>query len=299
MAGISSNALKGVNYPENRKKYNGIEFTTDLDLDVYDAQLRNLDPQIGRWNQIDPKIENMEMWSPYASNYDNPIRYQDFLGDAPGDGFWSTLKQAVVATGEQIVSAGLGAVDAYVTNQFAGAGRTDVDQSGFTGKNAIAYQVGQKVGDAISTIQGGLEVVGSGAVEVVTGGVATPVAVPAALHGTVTTVVSAKNLFTPIKFSEGGTTKSGGKYTEPTLPSKTVADNGKVKAEHYTRSGDHGPPHVHIKGGGPETKVGQNGKPTDGAPELTPAQQKFVNEFKSDIRSALKKIGRWYNYNRQ
>jgi RHS repeat-associated protein len=84
MAGISSNALKGMNYPQNRKKYNGIEFTEDLDLDIYDAQLRNLDPQIGRWSQIDPKIENMEMWSPYASNYDNPIRYNDFLGDEPG-----------------------------------------------------------------------------------------------------------------------------------------------------------------------------------------------------------------------
>jgi RHS repeat-associated protein len=81
MAGISSNALKGANYPENRKKYNGIEYTSELDLDMYDAQLRNLDPQIGRWNQIDQKIENMEAWSPYASNYDNPIRYNDFLGD--------------------------------------------------------------------------------------------------------------------------------------------------------------------------------------------------------------------------
>ncbi|HVI46754.1 MAG TPA: DUF6443 domain-containing protein [Chitinophaga sp.] len=86
MAGISANALKGINYPENRKKYNGIEFTTELDLNMYDAQFRNLDPQIGRWNQIDPKIENMEMWSPFASNYDNPIRYNDFLGDEPGPG---------------------------------------------------------------------------------------------------------------------------------------------------------------------------------------------------------------------
>lgn len=85
MAGISSNALKGANYPENRKKYNGIEYTSDLDLDIYDAQLRNLDPQIGRWNQIDPKTENMEMWSPYVSNYDNPIRYNDFLGDEGED----------------------------------------------------------------------------------------------------------------------------------------------------------------------------------------------------------------------
>ncbi|SKA47073.1 RHS repeat-associated core domain-containing protein [Chitinophaga eiseniae] len=100
MAGISSNALKGANYPENRKKYNGIEYTSELDLDIYDAQLRNLDPQIGRWNQIDPKIENMEAWSPYASNYDNPIRYKDFLGDEP-DGPGDPIKQVGLVTGRE------------------------------------------------------------------------------------------------------------------------------------------------------------------------------------------------------
>ncbi|NIG53533.1 DUF4160 domain-containing protein [Chitinophaga sp. Cy-1792] len=242
----------------------------------------------------------MEMWSPYASNFNNPIRYKDFLGDEPDDGLWGRLQQAVINVKDQIISAALGAGNAYVTNQFtAGIGRKYFSETGLTGNNAIAYQIGQKGADAYSTIQGAIEVLGSGVDEVLTVGVATPIAVPALIHGTVATVVSVKNLATPIKFSEGGTTKSGGKYTEPTLPSKTVADNGKVKAEHYTRSGDHGPPHVHVKGGGPETKVGQNGKPTDGSPELTPTQQKFVNEFKSDIRSALKKIGRWYNYNRQ
>lgn len=100
MAGISSNALVGKNYPENRKKYNGIEYTSELDLDIYDAQYRNLDPQIGRWNQIDPKIENMEAWSPYASNYDNPIRYKDFLGDEP-DGPGDPIKQYGLVTGRE------------------------------------------------------------------------------------------------------------------------------------------------------------------------------------------------------
>ncbi|NML40136.1 hypothetical protein HHL17_23255, partial [Chitinophaga sp. G-6-1-13] len=100
MAGISANALKGANYPENRKKYNGIEFTNELDLNIYDAQLRNLDPQIGRWNQIDPKIENMEMWSPYVSNYDNPIKYNDFLGDEPS-GPGDPIKRVGLVTGRE------------------------------------------------------------------------------------------------------------------------------------------------------------------------------------------------------
>ena len=89
MAGISLRALKS-NYAENKFKYNGIEKEDGLGIEIYDAQLRELDPQIGRWWQIDPKTENMEMWSPYASNYDNPIRFfirfidllhQDFLNN--------------------------------------------------------------------------------------------------------------------------------------------------------------------------------------------------------------------------
>jgi RHS repeat-associated protein len=68
---------------DNRKKYNGIEFNNDLDINTYEAPLRDLDPQIGRWWQIDPLTEKMEMWSPYTSNYDNPIRFSDPNGDEP------------------------------------------------------------------------------------------------------------------------------------------------------------------------------------------------------------------------
>lgn len=249
----------------------------------------------------DPKVGDMEAWSPYASNYDNPIRFSDLLGDEPneGPGILDNVKQIVGNVGEKIISASLGAANAFFSNNVGGLGRKDFSQSGFKGGNAIAYQVGQKVGDAISTYTGAVEDVAAGGGEVLSLGGATAVAVPLAVHGTTTAVISLKNLLTPIKFSDGGATKSGGKYTEPKLPPKTVADDGQIRAEHYTRSGDHGPPHVHVKGGGAETKVGQNGKPTEGAPELTAAQQKFVTEFKSEIRSALKKIGRWYDYNRK
>jgi RHS repeat-associated protein len=85
MAGISSKAFKP-NYAENKKKYNGIELGNDFDLNIYEAFYRNLDPQTGRWWQIDPKIENMEMWSPYASMFGNPITNSDPLGDYPGPG---------------------------------------------------------------------------------------------------------------------------------------------------------------------------------------------------------------------
>jgi RHS repeat-associated protein len=86
MAGISSKALKP-NYAENKHKFNGIEQNTDFDLNMYDAFYRNLDPQTGRFWQIDPKIESAEAWSPYSAMLDNPIRYMDPLGDSSKPGF--------------------------------------------------------------------------------------------------------------------------------------------------------------------------------------------------------------------
>ena len=78
MAGINDKSAGGL---ENKNKYNGIELDTSLGLDQYEAQLRDLDPQTGRWWQIDPETEDQEMWSPYTSNYDNPILYQDPKGN--------------------------------------------------------------------------------------------------------------------------------------------------------------------------------------------------------------------------
>ena len=83
MAGISSKALK-VDYIENKKKFNGIEQTTELDLNQYDAFYRNLDPQTGRWFQVDPKPNVFE--SPYTSMGNNPVRYNDPLGDTMPSG---------------------------------------------------------------------------------------------------------------------------------------------------------------------------------------------------------------------
>jgi RHS repeat-associated protein len=78
MEGISSRALN-FGSPQNRKKFNGIEETRDLDLNQYDAFYRNADPQIGRWWQIDPKPNMAE--SPYSMMGNNPILNTDFLGD--------------------------------------------------------------------------------------------------------------------------------------------------------------------------------------------------------------------------
>jgi RHS repeat-associated protein len=79
MAGISSRAVAFGK--ENRYKYNGIELDTALGLNEYEAFFRDLDPQTGRWWQIDPKTDGYENLSPYASMYDHPMKISDPLGD--------------------------------------------------------------------------------------------------------------------------------------------------------------------------------------------------------------------------
>jgi len=103
MAGISDKALK-MQYAENKYRFNkgselqNKEFSDGTGLEMYETPLRELDPQLGRWWQIDPVfsngvdggdevngeiIEGLKSQSPYASMDNNLIRFEDPKGDCP------------------------------------------------------------------------------------------------------------------------------------------------------------------------------------------------------------------------
>lgn len=116
MAGISSKAAGGL---ENRYKYNGIELDTSLGLNEYEAQLRDLDPQLGRWWQIDPETEDQEMWSPYTSNNDNPIRYKDPLGNE-GDDCCGGFIDGLIDAGNKVMISASGVLFGYANTMSGG-----------------------------------------------------------------------------------------------------------------------------------------------------------------------------------
>jgi RHS repeat-associated protein len=85
MAGISSKALNGA--VENKHKFNdGTEFNIVFDINLYETSYRNLDPQVGRFWQIDPCADYFDDFSTYSFAFNNPILYNDPTGLAPISG---------------------------------------------------------------------------------------------------------------------------------------------------------------------------------------------------------------------
>jgi RHS repeat-associated protein len=79
--GLGVEAIKKP-YNQNRYGYNGIEYDSALGLDYDEAKFRDYDPQIARFSQIDPKVENAEPWSVYSAMLNNPVLNSDPLGDS-------------------------------------------------------------------------------------------------------------------------------------------------------------------------------------------------------------------------
>jgi hypothetical protein len=185
---------------------------------MYDFNARTYDEQIGRFIEIDPLFEDgQESINPYHFSYNNPIRFNDPDGRSP-DGCcdFGDLWQDVKDGARQVTLSTLGAVNAWSSNQIGGAGRVDPNkQSGLTKSDKKAVATGQAVGDAISIVTGVVEMVGSGAAELVTFGTASPVAIPLAAHGASSTMMGAKNLIDQSgRVNTSSNEKGGGKNSQ-------------------------------------------------------------------------------------
>ena len=267
MAGISSKALKFA-YPGNKKGYNGNElqskeFSDGSGLELYDFIARTYDQQIGRFVQIDPEFENFdqESLSPYHFAKNDPIRFNDPTGRCPA---------CVVPAIPWIIEGVATLVEAAIV---------------VLASNELGKEISKAINDPMlaPVSDGGGIIVGS------------PLGVPTGT--TFRKLNTNQNDPSDSKSISEKSTKENGSRTEPNLPDKKIVDKDGVVVEHYTRSGDHGPPHMHVKGEGSSTKIGQNGKPIKGASELSSKQSQVVESSKKEIRKAGKQIMKWFDYN--
>src|SRR5690606_23935492 len=58
-------------------KFNGMEYQSELGLNYYDFGMRNYDPALGRWMNIDNVSEKFPGWSPYNYCMQNPVNIID------------------------------------------------------------------------------------------------------------------------------------------------------------------------------------------------------------------------------
>ena len=93
----------------------------------------------------------------------------------------------------------------------------------------------------------------------------------------------------------GGVIVVGGTAVGINILQAVIAGSGDISIEcRYPSNREHGNPvHLHAANEGNPTKIGPNGKPLNGQPELSPAQKKVIDKNLDIIKKYFKKAQRW------
>ena len=102
MSGISSRAATSLpnRFQFLNREFQSQEFSDGSGLEEYDLGARHYEPQIGRFQSIDPLSEYMRRWSPYQYGFDNPLRFVDPTGQSPKDSARTPDGENVVDNGK-------------------------------------------------------------------------------------------------------------------------------------------------------------------------------------------------------
>lgn len=147
---------------------------------------------------MDPLTDDYPHYTPYQYAGNEPIANVDLDGLEQLSSIFNDLQGVIVTSTKRVAKKTLnllnqvalhtasltaGAINAYTSNQLLGVGRADAVSAGWTNSYGLAFQIGQKVGDAFSMITGAAEATGGVTGELASFGVATPIAIPLTAHG--------------------------------------------------------------------------------------------------------------------